>query len=58
MAGGAGTGGGGGGDADTGAFAAIRGWLLAPSWLTIGFFLHTPSPIYPSTTAFTLSFST
>ena len=26
----------------SGAYAGIRGWLLAPSWLTIGFFLLVP----------------
>lgn len=32
----------GGDDGDAGAFAAIRGWLIAPSWLTIGIFLVLP----------------
>lgn len=32
----------GGDDGDAGTFAAIRGWLIAPSWLTIGIFLVLP----------------
>ena len=32
----------GGGEAASGTYAPLRGWLLAPSWLVIGFFLLAP----------------
>ena len=42
MAGAGGAAGAGGGKAAPGTFAPLRGWLLAPSWLVIGFFLVAP----------------
>ena len=42
MAGAGGAAGAGGGKAAPGTFAPLRGWLLAPSWLVIGFFLLAP----------------
>ena len=42
MAGAGGAAGAGGGKAAPGTYAPLRGWLLAPSWLVIGFFLVAP----------------
>ena len=42
MAGGGGGGGFGGGRTGPGAYAPLRGWLLAPSWVVIGVFLLAP----------------